>query len=398
MQALAGLKIVDLSTVLAGPGIGRHLADFGAEVVKVEGPGGDTTRNMGWRDPRDGQTLMWKIVGRGKRVVSVDVKSGTGREALLRLVDWADVLIENMRPGTMERLGLGPDVLTDRNRGLVVVRVSGFGQEGPYARRPGFATIAEAMSGLSDLTGEPGGAPLLPPIALTDEVTALAGAFATMVALRHRDATGEGQVVDVNLLETVLQLMGPLFAAYAAHGYLQPRLGAGIPYSTPRGTYRCADGAWVAISASSDTVAARVLALLGLDDDPRFDTFESRMQHREDLERATAEWIARRPAEEVLAEFDRVEAAITRVNTVADVVADPHVRERGVLVEVDGVLMQGPVARLSRTPGRIRHAGRPAGADTDAVLRELGLAGAEGGAETTGQTVSGREPPRGGSE
>ncbi|HEY7138408.1 MAG TPA: CoA transferase [Acidimicrobiia bacterium] len=405
MQALAGLKVVDLSTVLAGPGIGRHLADFGAEVVKVEGPGGDTTRNMGWRDPRDGQTLMWKLVGRGKRVVSLDLKSGTGREALGRLADWADVLIENMRPGTLERLGFGPDVLTARNPRLVVVRVSGFGQEGPYARRPGFATIAEAMSGLSDLSGEPDGAPLLPPIALTDEVTALAGAFATMVALRHRDATGEGQVVDVSLLETVLQLMGPLPAAYAAHGYLQPRLGSGIPYSTPRGTYRCADGVWVAISASSDTVAARVLALLGLADDARFATFESRMQHRDDLERATAAWIAQRASDVVLAEFDRVEAAIARVNTMADVVADPHIRERGVLVDVDGVLMQSPVARLSRTPAHIRHAGRPAGSDTDAVLRELGLADADGAPEPCardaardGQTVSGREPPRGGSE
>ncbi|HEY7137502.1 MAG TPA: CoA transferase, partial [Acidimicrobiia bacterium] len=190
MQALESLKVVDLSTVLAGPGIARHLADFGAEVVKVEGPGGDTTRNMGWRDPRDGQTLMWKLVGRGKRVISLDLKSETGREALGRLVDWADVLVENMRPGTIERLGFGPDVLTARNPRLVLVRVSGFGQDGPYARRPGFATIAEAMSGLSDLSGEPDGAPLLPPIALTDEVTALAGAFATMVALRHRDATG----------------------------------------------------------------------------------------------------------------------------------------------------------------------------------------------------------------
>src|SRR5690242_8762796 len=405
MQALESLKVVDLSTVLAGPGIARHLADFGAEVVKVEGPGGDTTRNMGWRDPRDGQTLMWKLVGRGKRVVSLDLKSETGREAIGRLVDWADVLVENMRPGTLERLGFGPDVLTARNPRLVLVRVSGFGQEGPYARRPGFATIAEAMSGLSDLSGEPDGAPLLPPIALTDEVTALAGAFATMVALRHRDATGEGQVVDVSLLDSVLQLMGPLPAAYAAHGYLQPRLGSGIPYSTPRGTYRCADGVWVAISASSDTVAARVLALLGLSDDARFTSFESRMQHRDDLERATVAWIAHRPSDAVLAEFDRVEAAIARVNTMADVVADPHVRERGVLVDVDGVLMQGPVARLSRTPAQIRHAGRPAGSDTDAVLRELGLADAVGATEQCagdagrdGQTVSGREPPRGGSE
>jgi crotonobetainyl-CoA:carnitine CoA-transferase CaiB-like acyl-CoA transferase len=289
----------------------------------------------------------------------------------------------------LERLDLGPDVLSARNTRLVVVRVSGFGQEGPYARRPGFATIAEAMSGLAGLTGEPDGAPLLPPIALTDEVTALAGAFATMVALHHRDRTGEGQVVDVNLLDSVLQLMGPLPAAYATHGYLQPRLGSGIPYSTPRGTYRCADGVWVAVSASSDSVARRVLELFGLGDDPRFTTFADRAEHRDALEDAAAAWIGARPSSEVLAAFDRAEAAIAPVYSMADLVADPHVKARDALVEVDGVLMQAPVARLTRTPGHIRHAGRPPGADTDAVLRELGVDARDG---------SGREPSRGGSE
>ncbi len=383
MQALDGLKVIDLATVLAGPGVARHLADFGADVVKVERPEGDTTRGMGWRDPRDGETLMWKIVGRGKRTMTLDLKSPEGLEAMLRLVDWADVLVENMRPGTMERLGLGPDVLLERNPRLVLVRVSGFGQDGPYARRPGFATIAEAMSGLAGLMGEPGGAPLLPPVALTDEIAALAGAFATLTALRHRDRTGEGQTVDVSLLDSMLQMMGPLPAAYAASGYLQPRLGAGIPYSTPRGTYRCADGVWVAVSTSSESVASRVLELLGLGDDPRFTTFRDRMVHRDELEQAAAAWIGTRHSAEVLEAFDAAQAAIAPVYSVADVVADPHVRERSSLVDVDGVLMQAPVARLSATPGHIRHAGRPVGADTDDVLRELGLT---------------RDPPRGGSE
>jgi crotonobetainyl-CoA:carnitine CoA-transferase CaiB-like acyl-CoA transferase len=401
VRALDGLKVVDLATVLAGPGVTRHLADFGADVVKVEGPNGDTTRDMGWRDPRDGQTLMWKIVGRGKRTVMLDLKSSSGLDAMLRLAEWADVVVENMRPGTIERLGLGPDVLLDRNPGLVLVRVSGFGQEGPYARRPGFATIAEAMSGLAGLSGEPDGAPLLPPIALTDEITALAGAFATLVALRHRDRTGEGQVVDVSLLDSVLQMMGPLPAAYAATGYLQPRLGSGIPYSTPRGTYRCADGVWVAVSASSESVARRVLELFGIADDPRFASFGDRMAHRDALERAAVEWIGARPSGEVLTAFEEAQAAIAPVYSMADLVADPHVRERGSLIEVDGVLMQAPVARLSRTPGHIRHAGRLPGADTDAVLRELGLE--PGGNEAPGSEgygsgpEPGREPPRGGS-
>ncbi|MBV8951447.1 MAG: CoA transferase [Actinobacteria bacterium] len=386
VQALDGVKVVDLATVLAGPGLARHLADFGAEVVKVERPEGDTTRGMGWRDPRDDETLMWKIVGRGKRTVVLDLKTPDGVEAMLALCDWADVAVENMRPGTMERLGLGPGVLHARNPGLVLVRVTGFGQEGPYARRPGFATIAEAMSGLAGLSGEPDGAPLLPPIALTDEITALAGAFAAMVALRHRDRTGEGQVVDVSLLDTMLQMMGPLPAAYAALGYVQPRLGSGIPYSTPRGTYRCSDGVWVAVSASSESVARRVLELFGIADDPRFATFADRMTHRDALEQAAAAWIGGRPSADVLAAFESAQAAIAPVYSMADVVADRHLEERGSLVEVDGVLMQGPAARLSRTPAHIRHAGRPVGSDTEAVLRELGLAPPE------------REPPRGGSE
>ncbi len=379
MQALEGLKVVDLATVLAGPGLARHLADFGAEVIKVERPEGDTTRGMGWRDPRDDESLMWKIVGRGKRTVVLDLKSRTGVDAMVRLSEWADVLVENMRPGTMERLGLGPEILRAQNPGLVFVRVSGFGQDGPYARRPGFATIAEAMSGLAALSGEPDGAPLLPPIALTDEITALAGAFATLAALRNRDRTGEGQVVDISLFDTMLQMMGPLPAAFAAHGYLQPRLGSGIPYSTPRGTYRCADGVWVAVSASSESVARRVLELFGIADDTRFTTFADRMAHRDSLEAAAVEWIGARPSDEVLAAFERVEAAIAPVYSMADVVADPHVKERGSLVDVDGVLMQGPVARLSGTPANIRHAGRPLGADTDAVLRELGLVADESG-------------------
>ena len=194
----------------------------------------------------------------------LDLKTDAGRDAMLALVDDADVLIENFRPGTLERLGLGPEVLHARNPGLVILRVTGFGQDGPYAARPGFATMAEAMSGFAAINGEPDGPPLLPPIALTDEVAALAGAFAVMVALRHRDRTGEGQVIDVNLLESMLQMMSALPSAAAHLGYEQPRLGSGIPYTVPRGTYRCADGHWVAISTSAESVAHRVLELVGV--------------------------------------------------------------------------------------------------------------------------------------
>lgn len=364
---LAGLRVLDCATVVAGPGAARHLGDFGADVVKIERPGGDGTRAMGWRDPDDDVTLWWKLLGRNKRTVVLDLKTEDGRNALLRLCDDAHVLIENFRPGTLERLGLAPEVLLARNPTLVITRVTGFGQDGPYAGRPGFATLAEAMSGFAALNGEPDGAPLLPPVALTDEVTGLAAAFATLVALR----SGVGQVVDVNLLESMLQVMGPLPSAAVALGYEQPRLGSGIPYSVPRGTYRCRDGRWVAISTSSESVARRVLALVGIGDDPRLHSMEGRAEHRSLVDGAVADWIGARDVDEVLSTFVEADAAIAPVLRIRDIIDDPHVVARGALVEVEGVTMQGPIARLSATPGRVRWAGRPLGADTAEVLGAL---------------------------
>jgi crotonobetainyl-CoA:carnitine CoA-transferase CaiB-like acyl-CoA transferase len=359
--------------VFAGPACARYLADFGADVIKVERPdGGDGVRRMGWVDPRDGVTLWWKLVSRNKRCVALDLKDPADVDVFVRLCDRAHVLVENFRPGTLERLGLGPDVLLARNPSLVITRVTGFGQDGPYARKPGFATIAEAMSGFAAINGEADGGPLLPPIALTDEVAGLAAAFATMVALH----SGVGQVVDVNLLESLFQLMGPLMSVYQLSGYLQPRAGSAIPYTVPRGTYRCADGRWVAISTSADSVAARVMKLLGVADDARFATFAGRMDHRDELEEIVTAWIGARPADEVVAAFDAAEAAIAPVMTMADVAADPHVRARGMITEVDGMPMQGLIARLSATPGRLRWAGRPLDADGAAVRAEA--TGADG--------------------
>jgi crotonobetainyl-CoA:carnitine CoA-transferase CaiB-like acyl-CoA transferase len=367
-QALGDLRVIDLSTVLAGPGCARYLADFGADVIKVERPGtGDSIRDMGWRDPRDDVTFFSKIVGRGKRTIVLDLKSADGLDAMRRLCDSADVLVENLRPGKLEGLGLAPDDLIARNPKLVITRVSGFGQDGPYAGRPGFATLAEAMSGFAAINGEPDGPPLLPPIALTDEVTALVAAFATMVAVH----SGVGQVVDVNLLESLFQLMGPLPSAYAMLGYEQPRLGSGIPYTVPRSTYRTADDKWVAVSTSAESVARRVLDLVGVGDDERFHSFAGRVAHREELDAAMAAWVAARDLEVVLAEFDAAHAAAAPVMNMADLATDPHLAARGSIVEVDGTPMQGLIARLSATPGHIRWAGRPMGADTDEVLAEL---------------------------
>ena len=361
---LHGLRVIDLSTVLAGPNCARYLADFGADVIKVERPdGGDSLRNMAWRDPRDGEGLWWKVVNRNKRNIALDLKSVQDVELLCRLVEDADVLIENFRPGTLERLSLGPDVLHALNPALVITRVTGFGQTGPYRNRPGFATIAESMSGLAAISGEPDGQPLLPAIALTDEVTAVVAAFATMVALH----SGIGQVVDVSLLESLFQLMGPLISLYELTGQMQERLGAGLPYSVPRGTYCCSDGRWVGVSTSSDSVAARVLTLLGVGDDPRFATFATRMENREALESVMTAWCAQRTQAEVMEAFTSAEAAIGPVMSMADIAVDPHYAAREAIVDVGGTPMQGLIARLSATPGALRWQGRALDEDGDDI-------------------------------
>jgi crotonobetainyl-CoA:carnitine CoA-transferase CaiB-like acyl-CoA transferase len=365
---LADLRVIDCATVLAGPGCARYLADFGADVVKVERPdGGDTTRAMGSRDPADDVTFFWKLLGRNKRTVVLDLKDEEDLATMRRLCATADVLVENFRPGTLERLGLAPDDLLAANPTLVITRVSGFGQDGPYAGRPGFATLAEAMSGFAAVNGEPDGPPLLPPIALTDEITALVAAFATMVAVH----SGVGQVVDVNLLESMVQVMGPMLSSYLVTGERQARLGSGIPYTVPRGTYRTADGRWVAISTSAETVAQRVMALIGVGDDPRFGDFAGRVAHRDELDLVVAEWVGARTVHEVLEAFEQAHAAAAPVYDVADLAVDPHLAARGAIVEVDGTPMQGLVARLSATPGAVRWAGRSLGRDTEQVRGEV---------------------------
>ena len=365
---LSDLRVIDLSTVLAGPNCARYLADFGADVIKVEHPdGGDSLRNMAWRDPRDGEGLWWKLVNRNKRTVALDLKHPDDLQLLRTLIANADVLVENFRPGTLERLGLGPDELLALNPRLVITRITGFGQTGPYAARPGFATIAEVMSGLAAISGLPEGQPLLPPIALTDEVTGVVAAFATMVALH----SGVGQVVDISLLESLFQLMGPLIGLYRLTGQEQQRLGSGLPYSVPRGTYQCSDGEWVGLSTSSDSVAARVLRVLGVEGDQRFTTFANRMEHREELEAVMCDWCARLPQEAVLRAFTDAEAAIGPVMSMADISSDPHYAARDAIVELDGTPMQGLIAKLSATPGSLRWQGRGIDADGNDI-RERG--------------------------
>ena len=375
---LAGVRVVDCSTVLAGPLACQLLGDFGADVIKVEHPtGGDPLRTHG--AVKDGIGLWWSMVGRNKRTLGLDLS--TGGDVFRELVASADVLVENFRPGTLERWGLGPDVLAEINPGLVTVRVTGFGQEGPYASRPGFGTLVEAMSGFAAITGEPDGPPTLPPFGLADAVAGLAGALSALMGLYHRDARGgSGQVVDLSLLEPLVTALGHQASAYQQLGQVQRREGNRSRNNAPRNTYRTKDDAWVAVSASATRVAERVMHLVGrpeLAAEPWFASGAERAAHDE-VDRAVATWIRERTRDEVIDAFTAAQAAIAPVYDVAELMDDEHVRAREVFVDVPHPVL-GPITqqnvlfRMSRTPGQIRFAGRGLGEDTDEVLGELGF-------------------------
>ena len=381
---LEGLRVIEAATLFAGPVSGMLLGDFGAEVIKLEHPRRpDPARGHG--PAKDGVGLWWKTLSRNKRLVAVDLSRPEGASIVRRLTATADVLIENFRPGTLERWGLDPASLMDENERLVVARVTGFGQTGPYASRPGFGTLAEAMSGFAELNGEPGGPPLLPPLALADGVAGLATAFAVMAALRAREASGRGQVVDTSLVEPLMTLLGPQLTAYDLLGQLQQRTGSRSTHNAPRNVYRTADGRHVAVSSSATSIAARVMRLVGrpdLADEPWFATGHGRVDHADEIDAAVAAWIAARSRADVLAAFEQAEAAAAPVYDAADILADPHLRETGAIEtvqddELGPIVMTGPIARLSVTPAEIRFAGGPHGADTDQVLSELGLTAAE---------------------
>ncbi|MFK4689313.1 CaiB/BaiF CoA transferase family protein [Streptomyces pristinaespiralis] len=377
---LEGLRVLDLATLFAGPLCATMLGDFGAEVVKVEHPTRpDPSRGHG--PAKNGVGLWWKVLGRNKRNVTLDLSAPGGRETLLRLAATADVVVENFRPGTLERWGLGWDELSAANPRLVLARVTGFGQFGPYSHRPGFGTLAEAMSGFAAATGEPEGPPTLPPFGLADSVAALATAYAVMTALAARATTGRGQVVDMAIIEPILAVLGPQALWYDQLGYIQPRTGNRSRNNAPRNIYRTADGSWLAVSTSAQSVAERVMHLVGrpeLVDEPWFATGTGRAEHADELDDAVGGWIARRTRDEVVDAFEKAEAAVAPVYDISDVMDDPQYQALGTITEVPdpelGTLrMQNVIFRLSETPGRIRWAGRPHGADTEEVLTELGL-------------------------
>jgi crotonobetainyl-CoA:carnitine CoA-transferase CaiB-like acyl-CoA transferase len=368
---LHGIRVVEAATLFAAPLASMLLGDLGADVVKIEHPSQP--------DPARGHGpggLWFKTLGRNKRLITLSLSHPDGRGLFLQLVERADVVIENFRPGTLERWGLGPEELARANPRVVLARVTGFGQTGPYARRPGFGTLAEAMSGFAAVNGDPEGPPTLPPLALADGVTALATAYTVLAALRARETSGRGQVVDLSLLEPLMTLLGPQLAAWELLGELQPRTGNRSSHNAPRNVYRTSDDSWVAVSASATSIAERVARLVGRPDlveQSWFATGAGRAAHGDELDTAIADWVGARSRDEVVAAFEGAQAAIAPVYDASDLFADPQLAALGAIVRVDGIPMSNVMARFSETPGEIRWAGRAHGADTAEVLAELGV-------------------------
>ena len=375
---LAGVRALDLSRLVAGNMLSLQLADFGADVIKVEPPSGDPLRD--WRD--GDRQLHWKTYARNKRSVVLNLRQPAARDALVRLVATADVFIENYRPGTLEEMQLGPDILLRANPDLIIVRISGFGQTGPYASLPGFGTLVEAMSGFAARTGFPDREPVLPPFALADMVAGLYGAFATMTALRARDHhKARGQVIDVSLLEAIFSVLGPEASIYQLTGKLKERAGSGSNTSSPRNVYRCRDGSYVAMSASTETMARRVFQAIGRPDmieDPRFRSNSDRLKHRALVDEAVGAWFATRTREGALRLMRDANVTVGPVYSIADAMVDPHFREREIIVAVeDGELGRVPmhniVPRLSETPGVWQRPAPLLGEQTDIILAEVGF-------------------------
>ena len=375
---LAGMRVLDLSRLVAGNMLSLQLGDFGAEVIKIEPIEGDPLRE--WRD--GGEQLFWKTYSRNKMSAALDLRNQTAKHALLRLVEGADVFIENYRPGTLEKMGLAPDILLARNPQLVIVRLSGFGQTGPYAQLPGFGTLIEAMSGLAARSGFADREPLLPPLALADMIAGLSGAMATVTALLARDrGLADGQVIDLSLLEPLFSVLGPEAAIYRTTGEIKQRAGNGISISAPRNIYRCADGKYVALSGSTQAMARRVFELIGraeMIEDPRFNSNTDRVRNRALVDEAVGAWFAGKTREESLATMRAAGVTVGPVYDIADAVIDPHFREREILVDVEdaqlGALpMHNIVPRLSATPGVWRRPAPLLGQHTDEVLAAAGL-------------------------
>lgn len=379
-SALAGLKVLELGQLIAGPFAAKTLADFGAEVIKIEPPSsGDPLRK--WRMLKDGTSVWWQVQSRNKRSLALDLRTPEGQDLVRHLASEADVLIENFRPGALEGWGLSPDDLMARNPRLIVLRISGYGQSGPYRNRPGFGVIGEAMGGLRHLTAEPGRVPVRVGVSIGDTLSALHGVIGILLALQHRHATGQGQVIDVALYEAVFNCMESLLPEYSAFGAVREPAGSALPGIAPTNAYRCQDGAYALVAGNGDSIFKRLMALIerpDLANDLALADNAGRVARVAELDAAIGAWTAQRPVAEVLEALDQAGVPAGRIYTVADIAADPHYQARGMLQNLtlsDGSQMTVPgiVPKLSATPGQHRYNAPELGQDTDQILAEMGL-------------------------
>lgn len=384
---LNGLKVIDVSTLVAGGLISTFLGDYGAEVIKVEHPQyGDRLREFCLTPLNTGSSSWWTVYSRNKYCVTLNLNKG--QDLLIRLVKDADVLIENFRPGTLERWNIGWERLSEINPRLVMVRVTAFGQTGPYKDRPGFGTLAEAMSGFAHITGFPDGPPTLPPLALADGIAALVGTWATMIALYHRDIRkgGKGQYIDLAIYEPIFHILGPQTTDYEKLGVVWNRVGNRVPFAAPRNAYQTKDERWVAMSATTQPIAERVMQAIGhpeLAKDPKFRDNRSRVANIEELDKLIAEWMGRHTEEEIIRAFEKVEGAIAPIYDITRILEDPQFKARETVTSVNDpvlgkTLMQNLIPKMSMTPGKIRWTGAAKGAHNHEIYRKrLGISESE---------------------
>ncbi|MDP3135727.1 MAG: CaiB/BaiF CoA-transferase family protein [Burkholderiaceae bacterium] len=384
---LKGLKVIEMGQLIAGPFAAKTLSDFGAEVIKIEPPkSGDPLRK--WRLLKDGTSVWWQVQSRNKRSLAMDLRQPEARDIVRALAADADVLIENFRPGAMEGWGLGPEDLQARNPGLIMLRISGYGQSGPYRDRPGFGVVAEAMSGLRHLTGEPGRVPVRVGVSIGDTLASLHGVIGILMALHHRHASvspeaprGRGQVIDVALYEAVFNCMESLLPEYSAFGAVREPAGSALPGIAPTNAYRCRDGGFALVAGNGDSIYRRLMQCIArpdLGEAPDLQDNAGRVARVDELDAAIGAWTAGLTVDEVLAELERAEVPCGKIYTVADIAADPHYAARGMLQQItmaDGAPLTVPgfVPKMSLTPGSHRRNAPGIGQDTDAVLREVGL-------------------------
>ncbi len=376
---LDGVTVLDLSRLVAGNMVSLQLADYGAEVIKVEpAKNGDPLRH--WLT--DDIPVSWKVYARNKKSISLDLRQDAAKDILLRLVAQADVMIENYRPGTLEEMGLGPDVLHERNPKLILVRVSGFGQTGPYKHRPGFGTLVEAMSGFADRNGFADREPVLPPLAMADMIAGLSGAMSVLIALREREVRGgDGQVIDLSLLEPIYSILGAEAAWHQVTGKVRERVGSGSNTASPRNVYATKDGKWLAMSGSMQSMAERIFRVIGRDDmndDPKFKTNADRVANRLEVDEIVGGWIGARSLDECMEVFDRESVTVAPVYNIAQIMEDQHFREREIIVDLPDedmgtVPMHNIVPRLSGTPGGFARPAPSLGQHNQEILARIGV-------------------------